>query len=382
MATLQSDRVAILRSHRVRWFVLGWVAWLSIAGALVISAAPSSRVIIAVLSGVWVMSVIGTIGVSFLLLFTSPSDSERPLWFHLESAYSQNLGSTVVTLLAATLALPFLYWTFWDPERTRNVIIFNRDTVSQTSQANAHFPSITLFQRVDWTSQANLEVDPPPKCFLGWHNETAPDCDVTAAEYTGSCQCGNRWSDRIENFEWQNTSYRAFTLTSSIAMASPRPTYQMIAQAFFTYDTSKARADTSRVLSPSLWIAVYDPTLTVREALENGYTRMVLINANGMAAINLGLNYREALGHAPAYDYQLSISTIPSIDLQCDTSDPRGASGPCFLSLFVQFPSFERQVSQQDVAMKWQDVAADAGSWFALFQLLGWISSGLAWYKG
>ncbi|KAK0735324.1 hypothetical protein B0T21DRAFT_411962 [Apiosordaria backusii] len=377
MASLQSDRIAILQSHRVRWFVLGWVGWLSITGALVISTAPSSRVIIAVLSGVWLLSVIGTVGVCFLLLFASPSDSKKPLWFRLKSEYSQNLGSTVLTLLAATTTLPFLYWTLWDPERTRNIITFDRDTVD-----SVHFPSITLFQRVDWTSQANLEVDPPPKCFLGWYNETAPDCGVTASDYTGSCQCGNRWSGRIENFEWQNTSYRAFTLTSSISMESPRPTYQMIAQAFFTYNTSQALVDSSRVLSPSLWIAVYDPTLTVQEALENGYTRMVLINANGMTALNLGLNYREALGKAPAYDYQLSISTIPSMDLQCDTSDPKGASGPCFLSLFVQFPSFERQVSRQDVAMKWQDVVADAGSWFALFQLLGWISSGLAWYKG
>ncbi|KAK4198896.1 hypothetical protein QBC40DRAFT_340947 [Triangularia verruculosa] len=377
MATSQSDRVAILRSHRVRWFVLGWVAWLGISGALVVLTVPSSRIIIAVLSGVWVLSVIGVLGVCLLLLFASLSGGDKPLLLGLKSKYSQNLGNTVITLLAATITLPFLYWTVWDPERTRNVITFDRDIV-----ASVHFPSITLFQRVDWTSQAKLEVDPPPKCFLGWHNETAPDCEITSAEYTGACQCGNRWSDRIEDFEWQNTSYRAFTLTSSISMVSPMPTYQMIAQAFFTYDTAKARADSSRVLSPSVWIAVYDPTLTVQQALESGYTRMVLINANGMAALNLGLNYREALGKAPAYDYQLSISTVPSMDLQCDTSDPKGASGPCFLSLFVQFPSFERQVSQQDVAMKWQDVAADAGSWFALFQLLGWISSGLAWYKG
>ncbi|KAK4645796.1 hypothetical protein QC761_204725 [Podospora bellae-mahoneyi] len=378
MPTSQSDRVAILRSHRVRWFVVGWLAWLSISGALVIALAPSSPVIIAVLSGVWVLSVTGTIAVSFLLLLASPTtESNKPLWLRLKSKYSRNLGSTVITLCAATITLPILYWSLWDPERRRNVITFDRDTVDSVL-----FPSVTLFQRADWTSQANLEVDPLPKCFLGWHNETAPDCDITSTSYTGSCQCSNRWNDRIEDFEWQNTIYRAFTLTSSLSMVSPMPTYQMIVQAFFTYDTTKARTDTSRVLSPSLWIAVYDPTLTVREALENGYSRMVLINANGMTALNLGLNYREALGHAPAYDYHLSISTTPSMDLQCDTSDAKGASGLCWLSLFLQFPSFERQVSRQDVAMKWQDVAADAGSWFALFQLLGWITSGLAWYKG
>jgi hypothetical protein len=114
--------------------------------------------------------------------------------------------------------------------------------------------------------------------------------------------------------------------------------------------------------------------LTVEEALANGYTRMVLINANGMTAINLGLERREALGHSPAYDYQLTISTIPSATLDCDTT------ASCFLTLVFQFPSFERQVLSQDIKLKWTDVAALAGSWFALFQLAGWILSGAAWH--
>lgn len=35
--------------------------------------------------------------------------------------------------------------------------------------------------------------------------------------------------------------------------------------------------------------------------MENGYTRMYPINANGMTAISLGLHYREVLGKRPAY---------------------------------------------------------------------------------
>ncbi|KAK0720155.1 hypothetical protein B0H67DRAFT_177949 [Lasiosphaeris hirsuta] len=111
-------------------------------------------------------------------------------------------------------------------------------------------------------------------------------------------------------------------------------------------NSTKTRLDSSHVLSPSLWIAVYDPTLTLEKAFADGYTRMVLINANGMTAINLGLNFREAPGHAPAYDYQLSISTIPSTDLPCDVGT-QGSTGRCSLSRFLQFPTFDREVSRQ-----------------------------------
>ena len=53
-------------------------------------------------------------------------------------------------------------------------------------------------------------------------------------------------------------------------------------------------------------MVVHDPSLSLVEALERGYSRMVLINANGDSWINLGLQYRQELGHAPAYDYSMS----------------------------------------------------------------------------
>lgn len=104
------------------------------------------------------------------------------------------------------------------------------------------------------------------------------------------------------------------------------------------------------LLSPSLWIAIYDPTLNLTSALENGYTRMVLINANGMTAINLGLNRRQAPNTSPAYDYQLSVSTIPAASVDCAA----GSTTHCHISLFLQFPSFDRQNSRLGVAMEWE----------------------------
>lgn len=119
-------------------------------------------------------------------------------------------------------------------------------------------------------------------------------------------------------------------------------------------DTTQEFIDSSWLLSPSLWIAIYDPTLNLQEALENGYTRMILVNANGMTAINLGLNYRQVFNASPAYDYDLSISTIPAMTLVCDLgSTTQPASGPCHISLFLQIPSFTRQMSLMSYAMSW-----------------------------
>lgn len=276
------------------------------------------------------------------------------------------------------------------------ILLITTDRRADKMQNETYFPSFTLFQRADWTSQANMQAEVSPKCFLGWFDEEAPECSANpGAEPSLPCQCVGGWSDTIRDFKWHNTSYRALSFQASKDMVSPYPTIQMVAQTFFSCkwtlqslvepkthprshpyqdNTQKAKQDSSRILSPSLYIAVHDPTLTVEEALADGYTRMVLINANGMVAINLGLETREALGHGQAYDYQITISTIPSTTLDCESA------ATCFLTLIFQFPTFDRQVLRQDVKLKWPDVASLAGSWLAVFQLAGWILSGAAWY--
>lgn len=70
-----------------------------------------------------------------------------------------------------------------------------------------------------------------------------------------------------------------------------------------TDNASQSLADSNATQSPSLWLAAFDPKLGLRKALETGYTRMILISANGDTAVNVGLIYRQANGAAPAYDY-------------------------------------------------------------------------------
>ncbi|KAK0639562.1 hypothetical protein B0T16DRAFT_518489 [Cercophora newfieldiana] len=350
----------------VKWFVVFlWVIWVGIFFGLVsITGEVKSVITVGILSAVWIIIL------SAVVWFTQLRDYVGGwfFWSRATAPWNPNIANTIITLLVATIAVPLLYWQVWWPDLNHRVLTLERDTVMQEE---ANFPSFTLFQRADWTSQANLQSGVSPKCFLGWHDESAPECGPDRAL---PCQCSGSWGDSIGDFKWQNTSYRALKFQASEDMMSASPTVQVIAQTFFSYDSKKANQDSSRTLSPSLYIAVHDPTLTVEEALANGYTRMVLINANGMVAINLGLESREALGHAPANDYQLTISTVPSMTMECD------ASAACFLTLIFQFPSFERQVLRQDVKLKWADVASLAGSWFALFQVAGWILSGAAWH--
>ncbi|OBT77156.1 hypothetical protein VF21_05058 [Pseudogymnoascus sp. 05NY08] len=230
--------------------------------------------------------------------------------------YNYNLGNTVITLSICAFVLPWLYYQFWYANRTKTVIKSDQDTVE-----SAYFLSLTLFRRADWTSQANLDVSVPGKCFLGWHNESAPDCN--AVDPGTPCQCAGSWDERVWDFDWHNAN-----------------------------DSSKALNDSSMLLMPSLWIAIYDPTLNLTSALENGYTRMVLINANGMTAINLGINRRQAPNTSPAYDYQLFVSIIPAVSVDCGVTST-GNTAPCHISLFLQFPSFDRQNSQLGVEMEW-----------------------------
>lgn len=110
----------------------------------------------------------------------------------------------------------------------------------------------------------------------------------------------------------------------------------------------------SSTVNPSLLIAVYDPTLGLQEAFETGYTRMNLIDANSIVAINVGLQIRQGLDGNSAYDYTLSLSSSPVLDLVCDTSSATTYQYPCHVSLFVQIPNFDRTIISSTMAMGWQ----------------------------
>ncbi|KAI4251489.1 MAG: hypothetical protein LQ352_004817, partial [Teloschistes flavicans] len=205
----------------------------------------------------------------------------------------------------------------------------------QPPKDEAQFPAIALFQNKKWTSQATLRPK-SQKCFLGWLQEDAVSCDALKQEQLvpgQSCNCKAGWTDDvIEDFGWQNTTYR---------YVSWRPSAKLV-----------SLADSKATQSPSLWLAIYDPQLDLTDALKMGYTRMILIAANGDNAINLGLRYRQAPNQPPAYDYEVSLSSNQDLDIVCDTS-PGKYVHPCHVTLFIQIPTFERKVVMQSPVMRW-----------------------------
>jgi len=288
--------------------------------------------------------------------------------------YRRNLTNTVLLVTISLVTLPILYLKLWYPDLIQDEIQSSTDTV-----AEVYFPSITVFQRADWSSQAMIDIfggTRRPKCGLHWlppSDGSAPACSSIQDAGTELCDCSTNWDAAVtEAFVWKNTTYRAITLHATEDMVCVTPTTKMVAEVFFSYDTAQALNDSGRVLQPSLYVAVFDPTLTVQQALKDGYTQMRLVNANGAVSLSLGLTMRQAgPDMAPAYDYDVDISSVPS---QATLQD--GEIG--WMSIFVEFPVFERKINAVQKKMEWSDAVSMAGSWFSFFQIVSWILSGAA----
>jgi hypothetical protein len=81
---------------------------------------------------------------------------------------------------------------------------------------------------------------------------------------------------------------------------------------------------------------------------------MIDIDASGSTSINLGLKYRQSLNGVGIYDYDLSITSTPALDLECDTGNNRTKYyGACATSLFIRIPSFDRSIIADVRAMSW-----------------------------
>jgi hypothetical protein len=108
----------------------------------------------------------------------------------------------------------------------------------------------------------------------------------------------------------------------------------------------------------------------MQRAFEEGYTRMNLINANGIVAVNIGLNVRQAPDQAPAHDYTTDISPTQASDLTCDTSTALSFQYPCYVSLFITIPNFERTITFRQEQMGWLVGAQSGGSQIETHQRL------------
>ena len=124
------------------------------------------------------------------------------------------------------------------------------------------------------------------------------------------------------DFNWGGVPFKYFLLAPPTNIISKYPGYHLTFQAFFdckpsliesycsscvlnlyTDNVSEALEALSITPSPDLWIAVYDPVLSLQEALEGGYSQPNLVNANGISSINLNLDLRQSLDLRSTYFY-------------------------------------------------------------------------------
>ena len=59
----------------------------------------------------------------------------------------------------------------------------------------------------------------------------------------------------------------------------------------------------SVTLAPGIWMAIYDPTLDIAEALSSGEVYTAQIDANSHTVVNIGLVYYKYISRRPVYKY-------------------------------------------------------------------------------
>ena len=112
--------------------------------------------------------------------------------------------------------------------------------LTSPNQTEVYFPSITVFQRADWSSQAMIDIfggTRRPKCGLHWlpPNGSVPACSSIQDAGTELCDCSTNWDAAVtEAFVWKNTTYRAITLHATEDMVCVTPTTKMVAEVFFS----------------------------------------------------------------------------------------------------------------------------------------------------
>ena len=76
--------------------------------------------------------------------------------------------------------------------------------------------------------------------------------------------------------------------------------------------------------NPRLYLTIFDPSYSLKEAFESGYAPLSLINANGVNSINLNLNTIHRKHGAPMYFYSRCTTTLLLVlPLTSLTREPR-----------------------------------------------------------
>ncbi|KAF2657475.1 hypothetical protein K491DRAFT_742118 [Lophiostoma macrostomum CBS 122681] len=300
--------------------------------------------------------------------------------------YSRNLANTVMTVILTVMVMTAMYSQIWYDGLRAVVTHLETDTISAPS-----FPAIAVFQR--WQN-SQAEIYPNEfKCYSGPKDDNAVQCSSLSVEEslnTSSCDCGDSWpsAERVarggDTVMWLGRNATYYSMLPSESTVSRGAGHFLTLQVFFSYNKTESFNNESVTLAPGMWVAIYDPTFDLAEALSSGEVYTAQIDANSHTVVDIGLVYYhlEVNFHLGRYSLDVclldvTISVRQNLDLVCDVDYEFWYL--CHLTLEVQIPSFRRTVVREEFRYQWSNVVADAGAYFALVQFLSWIVSGSAW---
>jgi hypothetical protein len=232
------------------------------------------------------------------------------------------------------------------------------------------FPAVTILQKTDWPTQAELEVEVnSPECFLGQYNTTASLCSQLEAKDLATiskCRCTDGWNTTLGGFSWARGygDYASLDFSPTgknegrdMALSPTEFTVMMLLKTSFYYNVSAARASTQThdqtIPSPGLYLALYDYRLNLTDALTLDLAKLIDINALGVSSINLSIEEREN-GTFHYYYYDPSVTSIPSMNISCDISNGiKADTQPCTTFLYVRMPGNKRTVVKYTKALNW-----------------------------
>ncbi|KAK5737226.1 hypothetical protein LTR17_006838 [Elasticomyces elasticus] len=224
-------------------------------------------------------------------------------------------------------------------------------------------------------------ADQKAECFMGQYNTSSPNCTAELIQQGANCKCHNLWENSINESVVLDDGglYRTIQVTPDDWYRPKNTRYLMLLKMPFNYDSVLAQGNGNNYTypHPSLYLAIFDRSLDLTDAISNNYAEIIDIDALGTSAINLAVVYRKPWRKDPVFSYIPTVNSIPAMNLACDTAnDNMNYHEICTTFLYIRIPNTDVTVKQDVRSLTWTDLIQAYGSYFSVIQLLAWLISG------
>ncbi|KAK3645673.1 hypothetical protein LTR22_014636 [Elasticomyces elasticus] len=223
-------------------------------------------------------------------------------------------------------------------------------------------------------------ADQKAECFMGQYNTSSPNCTAELVQEGAQCQCHGLWQPNIiEDVKLNDGElYRTIRVQPEDWYRPNNTRYLMLLKMPFNYDSVKARGVGNNYTypHPGLYLAIFDQSLELKDAIQDNYAELIDIDALGTSAINLAVVHRKQWGKPPVFSYIPTVNSIPAMNLACDTASGSVFYEMCTSFLYIRIPNTDVTVKNDVQSLTWTDLLQAYGAYFSVIQLLAWILSG------